>query len=129
MATDRRKHLVKSCWTEIRHEQRRGILAETLLNLRRRLNDLALRDSGRRVLIEGVASLFDVSRATVFRALSGQMRSKGLRRVGRGEPRVIYCFELERYCEIIADLKIHTSNKKGRRLWGRIGTLCDVLGS
>ena len=50
-----------------------GIPAETLLDLRRRLDDLALRDSGRRVLIEGVASLFDFSRATVYRALSGQM--------------------------------------------------------
>ena len=93
-----------------------GIPAETLLDLRRRLDDLALRDSGRRVLIEGVASLFDVSRATVYRALSGQMVLKGVRRVDRGEPRVIPRFKLERYCEIIAAMKIRTSNKKGRCL-------------
>ena len=93
-----------------------GIPAETLLDLRRRLDDLALRDSGRRVLIEGVASLFDVSRATVYRALSGQMVLKGVRRVDRGEPRIIPRFKLERYCEIIAAMKIRTSNKKGRCL-------------
>ncbi len=93
-----------------------GIPAEALLDLRRRLDDLSPRDPGRRVLIEGIASLYGVSRATVYRALSGQLRPKGLRRVDRGEPRAIPRAELERYCEIIAAMKIRTSNKKGRRL-------------
>lgn len=93
-----------------------GIPAEALLDLRRRLDDFAPRDPGRRVLIEGVANLFGVSRASVYRALSGQQRPNGLRRVDRGEPRAIPRAELERYCEIVAALKIRTSNKKGRRL-------------
>ena len=93
-----------------------GIPAEALLDLRRRLDDLAPRDPGRRALIERAASLFGVSRATIYRALAGQLRPTGLRRIDRGEPRAIPRAELERYCEIIAALKIRTSNKKGRRL-------------
>jgi len=93
-----------------------GIPAEALLDLRRRLDALAPRDPGRRALIDGAASLFGVSRATVYRALSGQLRPKGLRRADRGQPRKIQRVELERYCEIVAALKIRTSNLKGHRL-------------
>lgn len=93
-----------------------GIPAEALLDLRRRLDDLAPRDPGRRIIIEGAANMFGVSRATVYRALAGQLRPKGLRRVDRGEPRKTPRADMERYCEIIAALKIRTSNKKGRKL-------------
>jgi len=93
-----------------------GIPAEALLDLRRRLDELPPRHHDRRILIESTAGLFGVSRSTVYRALSGQLRPMGLRRVDRGEPRKIPRTELERYCEIIAALKIRTSNLKGRRL-------------
>lgn len=92
-----------------------GIPAEALLDLRRRLDALPPRDPGRREMIDAAASLFGVSRATVYRALSGQLRPKGLRRADRGQPRKIPHAELERYCEIVAALKIRTSNLKGRR--------------
>ena len=61
-------------------------------------------------------ALYDVSRATVYRSLAGQLCPKGLRRSDRGEPRKMPRAELERYCEIIAALKLRTSNLKGRRL-------------
>ena len=93
-----------------------GIPAEALLDLRRRLDDLPPRHPGRRALVEGAAGLYGVSRATVYRALAGQLRPKGLRRADRGEPRKIARMELERYCEIVAALKVRTSNLKGRRL-------------
>ncbi|MCB0627601.1 MAG: IS481 family transposase, partial [Saprospiraceae bacterium] len=93
-----------------------GIPAEALLDLRRRLDELTSRDPGRRIIIDGAASLFGVSRATIYRALAGQLRPKGLRRADRGEPRKTPRAELERYCEIIAALKIRTSNKQGRKL-------------
>ena len=93
-----------------------GIPAEALLDLRRRLDELPSRHPDRRTLIESTAGLFGVSRSTVYRALSGQLRPMGLRRADRGEPRKIPRIELERYCEIIAALKIRTSNLKGRRL-------------
>ena len=93
-----------------------GIPAEALLDLRRRLDELTSRDPGRRIIIDGAANLFGVSRATIYRALAGQLRPKGLRRADRGEPRKTPRAELERYCEIIAALKIRTSNKQGRKL-------------
>ena len=93
-----------------------GIPAEALLDLRRRIDELSPRHRGRRVLVEGTAELFGVSRATVYRALAGQLRPRGQRRADRGEPRKIPRTELERYCELVAALKLRTSNLKGRRL-------------
>ena len=93
-----------------------GIPAEALLDLRRRLDELSPRHRGRRVLVDGTAELFGVSRATVYRALAGQLRPRGIRRADRGEPRKIPRAELERYCELVAALKLRTSNLKGRRL-------------
>ena len=93
-----------------------GIPAEALLDLRRRLDELSPRHPGRRALVEGAAGLFGVSRSTVYRALAGQLRPRSLRRADRGEPRKIARIELERYCEIVAALKLRTSNLKGRRL-------------
>lgn len=96
--------------------QSSGIPAEALLDLRRRLDDLPPRHAGRRSLVDGAAELFGVSRATLYRALSGLLRPQGLRRSDRGEPRKINRRELERYCEIVAALKLRTSNQKGRHL-------------
>lgn len=93
-----------------------GIPAEALLDLRRRLDALSPRHRGRRALVESAAALFGVSRATVYRALAGQLRPRGLRRADRGEPRKIPRAELEHYCELVAALKLRTSNLKGRRL-------------
>ena len=93
-----------------------GIPVEALVDLRRRLDDLPPRHAGRRALVEGAASLFGVSRATLYRALAGQFRPRGLRRADRGEPRKLTRLELERYCEIVAALKLRTSNLKGRHL-------------
>ena len=99
-----------------RMSQDGGIPVEALLDLRRRLDDLPPRHAGRRALVEGAASLFGVSRATLYRALAGQFRPRGLRRADRGEPRKLTRLELERYCEIVAALKLRTSNLKGRHL-------------
>ena len=93
-----------------------GIPVEALLDLRRRLDNLPPRHAGRRALVEGTAGLFGVSRATLYRALAGQFRPHGLRRADRGEPRKLTRLELERYCEIVAALKLRTSNLKGRHL-------------
>ena len=93
-----------------------GIPAEALLDLRRRRDQLPPRHATRRALVESAAGLFGVSRATLYRALAGLMRPQGLRRADRGEPRKINRQELERYCEIVAALKLRTSNLKGRHL-------------
>lgn len=93
-----------------------GIPADALLDLRRRRDQLPPRHASRRVIVESVAGLFGMSRTTLYRALVGQFQPQGLRRADRGKPRKIDRQELERYCEIVAALKLRTSNLKGRRL-------------
>ena len=93
-----------------------GVPAEALPDLRRRLDELSLRHRGRPAPVEGTAELYGVSRATVYRALAGQLRPRGLRRADRGEPRKVPRAELERYCGLVAALKLRTSNLYGLRL-------------
>jgi hypothetical protein len=93
-----------------------GVPAEALLDLRRRLDALPPRHAERRALIDGAATLFGVSRATIYRTLRGQFRLKDLRRADRGAPRKMRRAEMERFCEVIAALKIRTANRKGRHL-------------
>jgi len=63
-----------------------------------------------------VAELFGVSAATVYRALKDLHRPKDMRRADRGRPRAFDERELTRFCEVIAALKIRTSNGQGRKL-------------
>ena len=94
-----------------------GVPAEALLDLRRRLDELSPRYRRRGVLVEGTAERFGVSRAAVYRSLVGQPRPRGLRRADRGEPRKIPRAELECYSELVAALKLRTSNLKCRRVY------------
>ena len=92
------------------------IPAETLLGLRRRLETLPARAPERRQEVDRVAELFGVSAATVYRALKDLHRPKDMRRADRGRPRAFDERELTRFCEVIAALKIRTSNGQGRKL-------------
>lgn len=94
----------------------RRIPPETIVDLRRRLDLLPPRSSERRALIEEIAQLYGVSVDTVYRALKPGTQLRSLRRVDCGIPRVIPRTSLERYCEVIAALKIRTSNRKGHHL-------------
>lgn len=89
---------------------------ETLVLLRRRLEELPSRSEERRRLIVDCARLHDVSTDTIYRALRDQFRPRSLHRRDRGKPRKAARDELERYCEIIAALKLRTTNSKGRHL-------------
>jgi hypothetical protein len=95
---------------------RKRIPGEALINLRRRLDTLPPRNPERATLLQNAASLYGVSRATLYRQLQHHVRPKPIRRIDRGKPRKLPASELERYCEIIAALKLRTSNKKGRHL-------------
>jgi hypothetical protein len=95
---------------------RKRIPSEALLDLRRRLAALPPRHPDRPGLIAQAASLYGLSRATLYRRLQEALRPKPVRRMDRGQPRKIALRELERYCEIIAALKLRTRNQKNRHL-------------
>jgi transposase len=96
--------------------RRKRIPSEALINLRRRLDALPARGADRQAVIANSAELYGVSRATVYRAVRQVVRPKAIRRADRGKPRKLSTAELERFCEVIAALKLRTTNKKGRHL-------------
>src|SRR6185369_3714631 len=82
----------------------------------RRLAILPARHPDRKELIAGAAALYGVSRATLYRGLQHGWRPRPVHRADRGHPRVAPPAELERWCEIVAAMKLRTTNKQGRHL-------------
>jgi hypothetical protein len=93
-----------------------GVPAEALATLRRRFVALPARHPERSALMTSTAQLYAVSRATLYRLLRGNRRPKDAHRADCGRPRAMPAAEVERWCEIIAAMKIRTTNKKGRHL-------------
>ena len=89
---------------------------ETIIELRSLLSGLPNRSSARRSLILETAELYGVSPETVYRNLRHYNLPRSVRRTDYGQPRVMPKQELLRYCEVIAALKIRTSNGQGRHL-------------
>lgn len=92
------------------------IPADSLLQLRQRLDRLPRKSSERAAQVAAMAQLYGVSPATVYRALRTFLKPRAAHRRDRGQPRVLPQTELERYCELIAALKLRTTNKQGRHL-------------
>ena len=63
-----------------------------------------------------MAELYGVSSATIYRALREQQKPKSISRADYGCPRKMSISQMERYCELVAALKLRTTNKKGRHL-------------
>lgn len=95
---------------------KKQIPIDAILDLRRRLDQLPPRSSDRRILVQEIAQLYGISEDTVYRTLRQRNLVRSVRRVDCDVPRVIAKAGLERYCEIIAAIKIRTSNRKGRHL-------------
>jgi len=89
---------------------------ETLVVLRARLEELPPRSPDRLSLVQGCADLHGVSIDTIYRALREQFRPRSLHRRDRGAPRKIGRKEMEQLCEVIAALKVRTTNLKQRHL-------------
>ena len=89
---------------------------ETIIELRSLLSRLPNRSSARRSLIIETAQLYGVSPETVYRNLREYNLPRSIHRADLGQPRVMPKQELLRYCEVIAALKIRTSNNQGRHL-------------
>lgn len=60
--------------------------------------------------------MYGVSTITVYRALHVFQKPRAAHRADHGKPRLLPQAELERYCELIAALKLRTTNKQGRHL-------------
>jgi hypothetical protein len=95
---------------------RKQVPAEALLQLRQRLMRLPSRSGERRVIMQETAALYGMAEVTLYRLLRERMRPRALRRADRGSPRVLTKAELEHYCELVAAIKLRTSNRKGRHL-------------
>lgn len=95
---------------------RKAIPAEALVDLRRRLSPLPPRAPERRRLMQETAALYGVSEQTLYRAVQQHSKPRAVNRSDRGEPRVLPKTELERYLELVAAVKLRTSNLKGRHL-------------
>jgi hypothetical protein len=89
---------------------------ETLLTLRQQLDDLPPRAPERHTLIADTATLYGVSPATVYRALRDFYKPKLVGRTDRGQSRRLPTAQMERYCELIAALKVRTTNRQGHHL-------------
>lgn len=96
--------------------RRKVIPADSLLQLRQRLDRLPPKSPERAAKIASVADLYGVSATTVYRALRRDLKPHVAHRRDHGKPRVLSTSELELYCEIIAALKLRTTNKSGRHL-------------
>jgi hypothetical protein len=95
---------------------RKPLPEEALVALRQRFEWRLTPRAERKQLVQETADLYGVSTATVYRALRMQTRAQPLRRTDYGVPRILPPAELERYCELIAALKVRTRNTKGRHL-------------
>lgn len=89
---------------------------EALVDLRRRLPLLSPRDPGRTEIIARASEAYGISVWTMYRALRELNRPKSVRRSDHGTTRIAPQTEMERYAEIVAALKIRTTNKKGRHV-------------
>ena len=103
------------------------IAQEVLIDLHRRIDNLPVRDGARREIIKQASDLYGVSESTLYRQLSLVKKPKSVQRSDAGRPRNIPEEKMMQYCEIIAALKIRTTNKNGRHI--STVTALDVLES
>jgi hypothetical protein len=96
--------------------RRKTIPVDSLLQLRQRLDRLPRKSPERATQIAAVAGLYGISATTVYRALHVFQKPRAAHRADHGKPRLLPQPELERYCELIAALKLRTTNKQGRHL-------------
>jgi hypothetical protein len=96
-----------------RHKE---IPPDALLQLRQRLDHLPRKSRERACQVSAAAELYGVSSTTVYRALQRLLKPRAVHRADHGKPRVAPKPELERYCELVAALKLRTTNKQGHHL-------------
>lgn len=96
-----------------RHKE---IPADSLLQLRQRLDHLPRKSPERAHQVATFADLYGVSPTTIYRTLRNFRKPRLTRRADHGKPRVLPMVELQRYCELVAAVKLRTTNKNGRHV-------------
>lgn len=95
---------------------RKKIPEARLIEFKKSLDFLPKRSAERKKIVHAFGELYGISTSSVYRALRRRWKPKGLRRSDAGVARVLPTSEMERYCQIIAAMKIRTRNKKGHHL-------------
>jgi hypothetical protein len=95
---------------------RKRIPFEVLVVLQNQLDALSPRNAQRKQLIEETSESFGVSVATLRRLLRNHQLPYLALRSDYNKPRTLSESDMRRYCELIAGLKLRTTNKKGRHL-------------
>lgn len=95
---------------------RKPIPSEVIVNLYHKLSNLSAKHPDRKLLINETAKAFDVSFSTVRRAIKNYSQPRSITRSDYNCPRKISKEEMVRYCELIAALKIRSTNRKGKQL-------------
>ncbi|QLG96767.1 transposase family protein (plasmid) [Pseudomonas yamanorum] len=96
--------------------KRNSIPVDSLLQLRQRLDLLPRKSPERARQVQAVAELYGMSSTTVYRALHAFNKPHAVHRTDHGKPRKLPKAELERYCDLVAALKLRTTNKNNRHL-------------
>ncbi len=96
--------------------RRKEIPADSVLQLRQRLDHLPRKSSERARQVAAFAQLYGVSPTTVYRTLKDLRKPRLSHRADHGKPRVLPLAQLKHYCEIIAAVKLRTTNKQGRHV-------------
>ena len=105
------------------------IPVDSLLQLRQRLDRLPPKSPQRAIQVAAVATLYGVSVTTVYRLLNDFNKPYAAHRADHGTPRVLPAQQLEQFCELVAALKLRTTNKNGRHLsTGRAIELLEDFG-
>lgn len=95
---------------------RKRLPFEVLVALQNQFDALSPRNAKRKQLIEEACESFGVSVSTVRRLLRNHQLPYVALRSDYNQPRCIPEADMRRYCELIAALKLRTTNKKGRHL-------------
>ncbi len=91
---------------------RKRLPVEALIVLRNNLDALPARSPKRQALVAETAALYGVSVPTVRE----HRRLRAAQRRDFDRPRVASRAEMQRYCELIAAMRLRSTNKKGRHL-------------
>jgi hypothetical protein len=95
---------------------RKRIPEDRLFDLQNKLAMFPARSSDRKRIVHDFADLYGVSVKGVYRALQKYRNPQKMKRSDAGVPRGLPKEELEKYCQIIAALKLKSTNKKGHHL-------------